>query len=135
MKKFIFYLTFYAVFTTVQFFVGQRINIFSVFPNFILIGVVYTAMMRGKMEAQVLGFFFGLTWDVFAADVFGSRTVMFTIIGYFIGSLKKSFDIDQVFTQIFVIFSASLVYWAGFNLISYSFAVNSGSLSLFAVSL
>jgi rod shape-determining protein MreD len=92
-------------------------------------------MSKGKMEAQVLGFLFGLTWDIFATDIFGSRTVMLTIAGYFIGTLKKSFDIDQTFTQVFVVFAASLVYWTGFNLLSYHFVENVSGFSLFAVSL
>jgi rod shape-determining protein MreD len=92
-------------------------------------------MSQGKMEAQTLGFVFGLTWDVFATDVFGNRTVMLTLIGYFIGMLKKNFDIDQTVTQIFVVSTASLIYYLGFNLISYNFVTNVDGLSLFSLSL
>jgi rod shape-determining protein MreD len=92
-------------------------------------------MTRGKMEAQTLGFLFGLTWDIFATDVFGGRAVMLTLVGYFTGALKKSFDIDQTTTQIFVVFAASCLYWTGFNLISYHFIENADKFSLFSISL
>jgi rod shape-determining protein MreD len=92
-------------------------------------------MTRGKMEAQILGFLFGLTWDIFATDVFGGRTLMLTLVGYFMGMLKKSFDIEQTSTQVFVVFAASFLYWTGFNLISYHFVDNMDGFSLFSISL
>jgi rod shape-determining protein MreD len=71
------------------------------------------------MFAQLMGFLFGLTWDVFSTDFFGIRTIMFTIIGYFSGKLNKNFDGDKILTQYVVVFLASVVYKLGTNLICY----------------
>lgn len=135
MKKIIFYLLFFFCFCLLQFFFGQYLSIKSVFPNFILIAIVFLALSRGQMSAQVMGFFFGLVWDVFSTDVFGSRTIMFTAIGYFIGMFSKSFDKDQVSTQVVVVFLANVFYWLGFSFIVMILPEGSGSHAPFVLTL
>jgi len=115
MRRFIHYLLFYILFCLLQFFFGKYLNIGGIFPNFILIAVVYLGLSKGKMSGQVMGFVFGLTWDAFSTDVFGIRAIMFVILGYCAGSLSKNFDKDQAFAQIVLVFAASIVYWLGFS--------------------
>ena len=135
MRKIIYYIFFYVLFCLLQFFFGRYINIYGVFPNFILISVVYLGLSRGKLAGETMGFFLGLTWDAFSTDVFGVRAIMFTIIGYFAGMMNKSFDKDQIFTQIIVVFFANAIYWAGFSLMYYVIPEGSSSYTPFVITM
>jgi rod shape-determining protein MreD len=133
MRKIIYYVMFYVLFCLLQFFFGKYINIYSIFPNFILVAVVYLGLSRGKLSAETMGFLLGLTWDAFSTDVFGVRAIMFTIIGYFSGMMSKNFDKDQIFTQIVVVFFANMIYWIGFSLIYYILPEGAGSYRPFVI--
>jgi rod shape-determining protein MreD len=104
-----------------QFFFGRHINVCGIFPNFILIFVVYLGLLKGIINAQLMGFLFGLTWDAFSTDIFGIRTIMFTVIGYLAGRFCRNFDVEKVFTQVVIIFFAAAIYWLGFSLIYFIF--------------
>jgi rod shape-determining protein MreD len=120
-----------------QFFFGRYINICGVFPNFILIFVVYLGLSKAIISAQLMGFLFGLTWDVFSTDIFGIRTVMFAVIGYLVGRFCRNFDREKIFTQVVIVFFAGAVYWLGFSLIYFIFSDNGNcmlSLSVLSVS-
>ncbi|MDR0723837.1 MAG: rod shape-determining protein MreD [Endomicrobium sp.] len=120
MRKFIFYLYIYIVFCLLQFFFSQYLNIFEIYPNFILIFVVCAGLLRGSLNAQLAGFVFGITWDIFSTDVFATRALLFTILGYCSGKLRKNFDEDSIIFQSAIIFVASLVYSLGVYLINCS---------------
>jgi rod shape-determining protein MreD len=117
MKNFIVYFFLYIVFCTLQFFFGKYFNIFGISPNFMLILVVYLGFTRGVVSAEIIGFLFGLTWDVFSTDVFGIRAVMFTVIGYIIGMINRNFDKDSLQAQVVIVLLANLAYWVGFSFI------------------
>jgi rod shape-determining protein MreD len=117
MKKFIIYFLLYLIFCILQFFFGKYLNICGVFPNLILILVVYLGLTSGIVSAEIAGFLFGLTWDVFSTDIFGMRAVIFTVVGYLTGMTNKNFDKDRPLAQIVVVLSANLVYWFGFSFI------------------
>ncbi|MDR2399662.1 MAG: rod shape-determining protein MreD [Endomicrobium sp.] len=117
MKKIIAYFLLYIIFCMLQFFFGKYLNICGVFPNLILILVVYLGLTRGVVSAEIMGFLFGITWDVFSTDVFGIRTVIFTIIGYFTGKINKNFDKDRTLVQIVIVVLTNVVYWFIFSFI------------------
>ena len=77
-------------------------NIWMVYPNFILMFVVYTALNKGIMKGQTIGFLYGLTWDILSTDIFGIRALSFTIAGYLAGSFNKKLNKNQPLTQIIV---------------------------------
>ena len=77
-------------------------NIWMVYPNFILMFIVYVALNKGIMKGQTIGFLYGLTWDVLSTDIFGVRTLSFTIAGYLAGSFNKKLNKNQPLTQIIV---------------------------------
>ena len=135
MRRLIYYVFFYALCCMLQFFFGQYINIYGIFPNFILIAVVYLGLSRGKLAGETMGFFLGLTWDAFSTDVFGVRAIMFAIIGYFSGMMNKNFDKDQIFTQFVIVFFASMIYWIGFSLIYYIIPEGSVTYIPFAITM
>ncbi|GHT33980.1 hypothetical protein AGMMS49592_3380 [Endomicrobiia bacterium] len=119
MRKIIYFILIYIAFCLLQFSFGKYINICGIFPNFILILIVYLGLSKGTMDAQLMGFLFGLTWDIFSTDIFGARAIMFTIIGHFLGILNKKLDRDKIYTQFVIVFLASIVYWLGVSFIYY----------------
>ncbi|MDR1663162.1 MAG: rod shape-determining protein MreD [Endomicrobium sp.] len=131
MKKFITYFLLYVIFCTLQFFLGKNLNIYGVFPNFILILIVYLGLTRGVVSAEIAGFLFGLTWDVFSTDIFGMRAVIFTITGYLTGIMNKHFNKNSLFTKIVIILSANLFYRFGFSFIYWVLPVSENGSSFF----
>jgi len=126
MKKLICYLLLYVVFSLAQFFFSKYLNIAGIFPNLILIVVVYLGLSKGSVAAQLMGFLFGWTWDVFSMDIFGIRAVVFTVVGYLAGAVSRNFNKSELFSQFVIIFFAGVVYWLCFNLICFVF-LNEGS--------
>jgi rod shape-determining protein MreD len=116
-----------------QFFFGRHINICGIFPNFILIFVVYLGLLKGIINAQLMGFLLGLTWDVFSTDIFGIRTAMFTVIGYLVGRFCRNFYREKIFTQVVIMFFAGAVYWLGFSLICFIFPDNGNCVFSFSI--
>lgn len=94
----------YLILIIVQFVIPKYMpfNIWTIYPNFILMFIVYTALNKGIMKGQTIGFIYGLTWDVLSTDIFGVRTLSFTIAGYLAGSFNKKLNKNQPLTQIIV---------------------------------
>jgi rod shape-determining protein MreD len=76
-------------------------------------------LLKGSLNAQLIGFLFGLTWDIFSTDIFATRALLFTILGYCSGKLRKNFDEDSIIFQCIVVFVASLVYNLGVYFVNY----------------
>ena len=94
----------YLIFIILQFVIPKYMpfDIWIIYPNFILMFILYTALNKGIMKGQLTGFFYGLTWDVLSTDIFGVRTLSFTIAGYLAGSFNKKLNKNQPLTQIIV---------------------------------
>ncbi|GHT61555.1 hypothetical protein AGMMS49531_08690 [Endomicrobiia bacterium] len=142
MRKILYYIIISIVFCLLHFSFGKHMNIYGIFPNFILILIVYLSLSKGTMDAQLMGFLFGLTWDIFSTDIFGTRAIMFAIIGHFLGRLNKKLDRDKIYTQFVIVFLASIVYWLGISFIihasgnySFSFFTLSGAAIIFVTAL
>jgi rod shape-determining protein MreD len=103
----------------IQFIFGKYLGIFGIFPNFILIVIAYLGVSKKTIDAQLMGFLFGLTWDAFSIDIFGIKALMFTIIGYLIGKFCGDFYANKILSQFVVVFSANVIYWLGFDLIHF----------------
>lgn len=104
MVNFIITIIIYLILIVVQFVIPKYMpfNIWVVYPNFILMFVVYTALNKGIMKGQTIGFIYGLTWDILSTDIFGIRALSFTIAGYLAGSFNKKLNKNQSLTQIIV---------------------------------
>ncbi|MCA6070980.1 MAG: rod shape-determining protein MreD [Endomicrobium sp.] len=131
MKKLTFYIFLYIVFCLLQFSFGKYLNICGIFPNLILILIVYLGLSKRTINAQILGFLLGLTWDAFSPNIFGVRAIMFASLGYFTGLLSKNFDRDRISTQCVVVLFSNIIYWLGFNF-TYYILQNGGSHTSFA---
>ncbi|MDR1721171.1 MAG: rod shape-determining protein MreD [Endomicrobium sp.] len=125
MKKLVYYAVLFVFSFVIQFLCSKYINVLGIFPNFILLVVVYFGLSKKTVTAHLMGFLFGLMWDVFSTDIFGVRAVMFTIVSYLSGRIFKSFDINEIFSQFFIVFLAEVIYWLGFTLIPFIILGNS----------
>jgi rod shape-determining protein MreD len=94
----------------------------GVYPNFILVAVVYIALSEEKIIAEIMGFLFGLTMDVFSTGILGLKTVIFTAIGYVFGRAFIYFDKNKIIVQFMVVFLANVVYLISFGLIYFLFS-------------
>lgn len=104
MINIIFTVIIYLVLIILQFVIPKYMpfDIWMVYPNFILMFVVYTALNKGVMKGQIAGFVYGLTWDILSTDIFGIKALSFTIAGYLAGSFNKKLNKNQPLTQIIV---------------------------------
>ncbi|MDR2772443.1 MAG: rod shape-determining protein MreD [Elusimicrobiota bacterium] len=122
MKK-TFYLIFvFILISILQFFFGNYLSLWGGYPNFILIAIVYLGITRGRLDAAIAGFLFGIVWDVFSTDVFGMRMLLFSTTGYFIGVLSKTIDTDQPYSQTIIMVFASIIYFLGISVILFLFS-------------
>jgi rod shape-determining protein MreD len=79
---------------------------------------IYSGFKK-NVFAQIIGFLFGVTFDVFLSNVFGVNTIVFAIIGYLSYKLSNFFDKDIIFAQIFIVLVFSIIYLICILLIYY----------------
>ncbi len=104
MPNFVAAIFFYVIIFTVQFIIPKYLVCNTVYPNFILLYVVYTALNKGPMRGQLTGFFYGLSWDILFTDIFGIRALTLTVAGYISGKFNRNLNKDQAVTQIIIVF-------------------------------
>jgi len=104
MIKLIISIIIYLILIVIQFIIPKYVplNLWLLYPNFILMFVIYLALNKGVMKGQITGFFYGLTWDILSTDIFGVRALSFTIAGYLAGNFNRKFNKNQPLTQIIV---------------------------------
>jgi rod shape-determining protein MreD len=111
MKKFIFYFIIYFAVIFLQFGWVKYFSPYGISPDFILILVIFIGLMLGPMAAQLMGFFWGLGWDVMSTGLFGSHAMAFTIVGFLAGLLSKQWNESKVATQILLTGFATVFFW------------------------
>ncbi len=114
MKRFSFLFFTFILMLTFQFSFLWRVSFFGVIPNILLILIVWFSFCRGSRKGQVLGFFTGIVVDAFSIGIFGANAFLFTVIGFFVGLLKKKVDEGNIFVQGLVVFFVTLFYCSGF---------------------
>lgn len=78
--------------------------------NILLLLTVEIALVNGSSMGQKFGFLSGLIEDFFSLGLLGERTVIRTILGYFVGKLKGKFSVSNVFFQIFIVFTVYMIH-------------------------
>lgn len=109
-------LTFFIL-IILQFVIPKYFSIVNIYPNFILIYIVYIGLNKGSLKGELTGFFYGLIWDILSTDIFGIRALTFTLSGYLSGMFNKKLDKNQPLTQLIVMFLSLLVIQFGTTLI------------------
>lgn len=90
----------------------------SVYPDFLLIFIIYFSLKKDEFVGIWLGFFAGLLEDStilsFSSknnefiNLIGIHSLVYPIMGFILGKFNKYLDIDNVRTVIFVSFLASM---------------------------
>jgi rod shape-determining protein MreD len=94
----------------------ESIKVLSVKPSLFLIAVIYIALFWGKRPGMWFGFAAGLFLDLFAPQHMGLNTLLFTSVGFLVGSMAASLYrekfLSQVLILLFVSLMESLIYFA-----------------------
>lgn len=117
MYSFIISLVYYIILIIFQFVLSKYISFGGIYPNFILMFIVYKALNKGPLKGELLGFLYGLTWDILSTDVFGIRALTFTISGFLAGKFNKKLNKNQPVTQVLVMSICLIVSQCGISLI------------------
>jgi len=98
-------------------FQGFRIN--GIIPNTSLILIVVISIFYGHEKGIVSGIVAGLLQDFFFSKAIGINLLIYTIIAYFIGGLKKKLFKDNFLTPILLIFISTIFYNFAYFVIMY----------------
>lgn len=95
MKRIIIYAIEIILFYVLQSSLFHYIAIWDISPNLLLILVVSTAYMRGRIPGLFVGFFSGLIVDIVFGRVVGLYALLYLMIGYFMGYTNKIYSNDD----------------------------------------
>lgn len=83
----------------------------DVMPNLLLILVVSTAYMRGRLTGMLMGFFSGLLVDLmFGSYIIGLYALLYLLLGYLMGFTHKIYSEDDYTLPIIFIGISDLIY-------------------------
>ena len=124
MRKFIIYLIVYVVGLMVQFGWAKYFSPYGVSPNFLLVCLIFTGLMRGPLEGELLGFAWGISCDAMSTEMFGSYALLFTCLGYLSGLLERKWDESKVSAQMLLTGAASVFFLLGMKAVYAVFGAN-----------
>lgn len=111
MKRFIVYFLEVIICFLIQTAMYRYFSLAEIMPNLLLILVVSTAYMRGRMNGLVLGLCSGLLVDLmYGSYVIGLTALLYMMIGYFIGFTHKYYTNDDYTLPIAIIAVGDLIY-------------------------
>ncbi|HHI87802.1 MAG TPA: rod shape-determining protein MreD [Candidatus Cloacimonetes bacterium] len=100
-----------------QFLYAPAIGLFQTVPNLLLPVVLYFCIIREGIKGLVLAFLLGLALDLNLPSSFGVSALLFVIIAYTTGNLKKYMNRQQMGMMVLLIFLANVFYFFGASLI------------------
>ena len=113
MNKLIIYIGVFLAGLVIQFSFTQFFSIAGLAPDFLLIFVIFIGLIYGPFEAMLYGFAWGLTWDIFGVEMFGSHAFLFTCVGYVAGQLAGKWNESKISAQILLVGVASVFFIFG----------------------
>ncbi|MCI5649078.1 MAG: rod shape-determining protein MreD [Fusicatenibacter sp.] len=90
--------------------VFQSLEIASVTPNLLLILTTAFGFMRGKKEGLWVGFFCGLSIDLFYGNLFGFYGLLYMYVGYMNGFFCKVFYDEDIKVPMVLVAVSDLAY-------------------------
>ncbi len=103
----------------IQFTLLQHFKIWGVIPNTALIIVVCFAILQGRKDGAIIGFFLGILQDVFVGNVIGANALSYMLVGYCMGNLEKFIFKDNFLNPVFFTAIATIIYSVLFLFILY----------------
>ena len=95
MKRFLIYISEILILFVIQTSTFHYFGLADIMPNLLLILVVSSAYMRGRLTGLGIGFFTGLLMDIVYGELIGLYAFIYMIIGYFIGFSNKIYSNDD----------------------------------------
>ncbi len=86
------------------------IRIAYISPNVLIILVSASGFLIGKKSGILIGFFAGFFIDFLGSDLFGFSSIIFMMIGYISGNLKRLLFIDRYWISLIVIGVSDVFY-------------------------
>ena len=110
MKRLIVYFLEIIICYVLQTSLFHYISLANVMPNLLLILVVSTAFMRGRMTGLLMGLFSGLLIDITYGNVIGLYAMFYMLIGYLTGYIHKYYDREDYTIPLILVGIADLIY-------------------------
>ncbi|MBN1824153.1 MAG: rod shape-determining protein MreD [Endomicrobiales bacterium] len=126
-------LAYFSVFIcgiVLQFGIVRYFSLYGVAPDVLLVSLIFISLVKGPLTGQLMGFFWGLAWDVIGIDLFGSHAFLYTTIGYFTGLLSHKWNESKLSSQMILTFTVSLFFLAGRHFLYKIFAPSEFGLHL-----
>ena len=108
-RNFIFYAVWLLVLVLIQPTAVQWIRIFGVSPDLFIIFVICAGLRRDKWEGAVVGFIFGMVFDMLVGRMIGLGAVIYMYSGFLTSLLRERFVSDGCIVCSIIIFIAALV--------------------------
>lgn len=86
------------------------IDFADIVPNLLIIFTVSIALIRGKTEGCLVGFFSGLLMDIGFGSYFGLYALCYLIIGYFLGSFNQIYYEEDITLPLLIISLGDVFY-------------------------
>ena len=122
LRRSVFYFIIYWIGIVIQFGWMRYFAPYGLAPNVILVLLIFVGLMRGPFAGELMGFAWGLSWDIMSVDLFGSHALLFTCIGYLSGFLSHKWNESKIVSQVVITGIGSILYWIGIAAISQIFA-------------
>lgn len=112
-RRLVFYFIVFWIGVVAQFGWMRYCAPFGLAPNLLMVLLIFIGLMRGPFPGQLMGFLWGISWDIMSVDLFGSHALLFTCIGYLSGFLSHKWNESKIVSQVIITGIASIFFWAG----------------------
>lgn len=101
---------------------NRGISIGNITPNLLIILVCIFALLRGKKEGLLIGFFCGLLIDLFYgyADVVGFNSLIYMYLGYIAGIFHDVIYTDDIMIPVVFTATSDLIYNFVYYILSFA---------------
>jgi rod shape-determining protein MreD len=79
-------------------------------PDLLLLVIVSTSLIFGRVAGTIIGFFSGLLWDLQTAQIFGMYTLAKLITGYVMGGFEKKVFKENMILPVVAVFIATFMH-------------------------
>ena len=93
----------------------------GVAPHLLILMTISFSVLEGRRTGEVAGFLWGFYLDVLGVNLFGANCLLFTVMGYLAGNLRRHMDVNQPLPHAAVAFFATLGYHFGWGALSLIF--------------
>ncbi len=95
---------------------STHFTVLGLAPQVLLVLTVAVASRNGAVAAQCFGFAWGLYLDVVSAHIFGANALALTLVGYFVGSLRRQMDVTSAGPQLVLVVLLTPAYFLFYGL-------------------